>query len=93
MSILIFSNLFFFIQASNPRLSGTSQPPGLTSHIGNEQVDVGQAIPPPVPVVGKLTVKGKFDFTSVSIFFMYIVMSEAMFMERFWELIGHHVNH
>ena len=48
------------IQATNPRLSGTAQPPGLTSHVGSE------AIPPPVPVIGKLTVKGKFDFTSVS---------------------------
>ena len=54
------------MQANNPRLSGTPQPSSLTSHTGNEEVDVGPAIPPPVPVVGKLTVKGKFDFTSVS---------------------------
>jgi hypothetical protein len=32
-----------------------------------DQPDRGnQALPPPIPVVGKLTVKGKFDFKSVS---------------------------
>jgi len=27
----------------------------------------GDQLPPPIPVVGKLIVKGKFDFTSVSL--------------------------
>ena len=55
--------LVYFFQAANPRLSTTSQLPGQLSH---DQTDAVPAIPPPVPVVGKLTVKGKFDFTSVS---------------------------
>ena len=27
---------------------------------------IGQTLPPPIPVIGKLIVKGKFDFSSVS---------------------------
>lgn len=46
--------------APNPRLP-TPQQPG---QLPPDQPDGGTTIPPPVPVVGKLTVKGKFDFTS-----------------------------
>ena len=52
----------FCFQAPNPRLP-TPQQPG---QLPLDQPDGGTTIPPPVPVVGKLTVKGKFDFTSVS---------------------------
>ena len=63
--------LLFFFQAPNPRLPTTSQLPG-QSHVSHDQPDEGPTIPPPVPVVGKLTVKGKFDFTSVSLVILYL---------------------
>lgn len=62
-SLVTPSLCFYFFQAPNPRLPTNSQLPG---QLSQDQPDVGPAIPPPVPVVGKLTVKGKFDFSSVS---------------------------
>ena len=65
--VIVFCSYVFFLflfcfQAPNPRLP-TPQQPG---QLPPDQLEGGTTIPPPVPVVGKLTVKGKFDFTSVS---------------------------
>ncbi len=50
------------VQAPNPRPMQTTAGQAVT-----EQIDSRDAqLPPPVPVIGRLLAKGKFDFKSVS---------------------------
>ncbi len=53
---------FMIVQAPNPRPMQTTAGQAVT-----EQIDSRDAqLPPPVPVIGRLLAKGKFDFKSVS---------------------------
>lgn len=65
------------IQAQKPQ-SQSSSAIGVHLSRSDQPDSGGAALPPPVPVVGKLVVKGKFEFKSVSYITISIVFDLSL---------------